>query len=73
MCIRDRYLAGGVEEPTLRVYIDRATIDRHLANPVGEEIIDTALNLKIEGVGIGNQIKVFVLSLVQKIIGLFAD
>ncbi|MDY6826808.1 MAG: hypothetical protein SVV67_06495 [Bacillota bacterium] len=72
-CLIEQYLAGGVEEPTLRVYIDRATIDRHLANPVSEEIIDTAVNLKMEGVGIGNQIKVFVLSLAQKIVGLFAD
>ncbi len=72
-CLIEQYLAGGLDEPTLRVYIDRATIDRHLTNPVGEEIIDTAINLKMEGVGIGNQIKVFVLNLVQKIIGLFAD
>jgi len=61
------FVAGGLDDPTLRVYIDEAVIQGHLANPVQEEILDTLLKLRIEGVGLFNQIKVFVFSLVQRV------
>jgi len=61
------FVAGGLDDPTLRVYIDEAVIREHLANPVQEEILNTLFNLRIEGVGLSNQIEVFVFSLVQRI------
>jgi hypothetical protein len=66
-CAITEFAAGGLEKPTLRVYIDGAAIERHIADPVQEEIIDTVLNLKVEGVGLFNQIKVLLFGLVQKV------
>ena len=66
-CAINEFAAGGLDEPTLRVYIEGSAIDRHLASPEKEEILNTVLNLKVEGVGFINQVKVFVFSLLQRI------
>jgi hypothetical protein len=71
-CAITEFTAGGLDQPTLRVYIEGAVIERHMADPVQDEIIDTVVNLKIEGVGFLNQIKVFVFGLIQKVARLFA-
>ncbi|MEW5785684.1 MAG: hypothetical protein AB1767_11540 [Bacillota bacterium] len=66
-CEVTEFVAGGLDDPTLRVYITMADIERHIADPQGDEILDTVLNLKLEGVGFLNQAKVFLFGVVQKI------
>ncbi|MDW7740461.1 MAG: hypothetical protein SCJ97_10480 [Bacillota bacterium] len=72
-CLIEKFLPNELEDPTLLVYIDRATIDSYINNPSKDEIVQGVLNLRIEGVGIGNQIKVFFMGLAQKIMSLFGD
>lgn len=62
---------GALNKPTLRVYIDWAKIERLLSEPDQSEIINTVLNLRIEGVGLFKQLKVFFFHLFQRIAGGF--
>lgn len=70
-CAITEFSAGGLDKPTLRVYIEGSVIESHISNPVQDEIVDTVLNLKVEGVGLVNQAKVFVFGLFQKIARMF--
>lgn len=70
-CTITEFTAGGLDKPTLRVYIEGSVIEHHITSPVLDEIVDTVINLNVEGVGILSQVKVFVFGLFQKIVRLF--
>lgn len=66
------FIAGELEQPTMRVYAKAETIDYLEANPSIGAALEAVGNLRIEGVGFSNTVKVFLLNAVLTVMSWFA-
>jgi hypothetical protein len=62
---------GGLENPTLLVYIKAETIEGIKADPSQEKVLAALKELRIEGVGLVKKLKVAFLNLVRMVAGWF--
>lgn len=66
-----KFVSGGIEDPTLKFYIESKTIDSLIADPSTEAFFDAIEGIKKEGVGFGKKVKVIFINMAIKAARMF--
>ncbi len=70
-CAITEFESGGLEDPTIRAYIDGAVIEDLQSDFTLSKALAALKGIRLEGVGFGKVVKVFFLNIFKAVSGLF--